>query len=177
MPRRIPVQVLPGCRGRISVPELRRIARRLLSAEEVAGHVGVEIVLADAETVRDLNRLYRGKDEATDVLSFSGMEEQQPPDGMERVSPVEFIEPLLEEVSLGEVIVCVPVAESQARAAIEAGDRGRTVQGEIVHLLVHGMLHLLEYDHEDAGDAAAMREREDAHLAALGYEGTYAHGE
>jgi probable rRNA maturation factor len=158
MPRRVPVQVLPGCRGRLTVGELRRVARHVLDAESVATEIEVEVVLADAATVRELNRLYRGKDEATDVLSFAAMEGMQFQTGPE------------EAPSLGEIVVCLPVAEAQAAAA------NRGVAGEVAHLLVHGLLHVLGYDHEEAADSAAMQAREDELLAALGYAGAYAHG-
>jgi len=152
------VRVLPGCRGRLATAELRRIARRVLAAEGVALEVEVEVVLADAATVRDLNRLYRGRDEATDVLSFAAHEGEA------------FVRAPDEPPSLGEVIVCLPVAEEQALAV------GHPVAGEVAHLLVHGLLHLLGHDHATASDTAAMQSREDALLAELRYGGQYAHG-
>ena len=159
MARRVPIQVLAGCRGRIPVPELRRVVRSVLKAEDVAPAVEVEVVLADAATVRDLNRLYRGKDEPTDVLSFAAMEGEA------------FVGAPDETPTLGEIVVCLPVAEAQAAAA------QRGVEGEVAHLVVHGLLHLLGYDHEESEtESARMKEREDALLASLGYEGAYEHG-
>src|SRR5689334_14870367 len=159
MPRRVPVRLLPGCRGRVPVGVLRSVARHVLDAEGVAPRVEVDVVLADAATVQDLNRLYRGKNEPTDVLSFASSE-----------GDIAFPDSPDETPSLGEVIVCLPVAEEQA-------SRGkRAVAGEVAHLLVHGLLHILGYDHEDAADAPVMQAREDALLAELGYEGQYEHG-
>jgi probable rRNA maturation factor len=158
MRRKLPVRILSGCRGRVSAGELRRVASYVLDAEDVAKGVEVEVVLAGAETVRELNRLYRGLDEPTDVLSFATDE-----GGSFPASPDEA-------PSLGEVIVCLPVAEAQAAAA------GRAVGGEVAHLLVHGLLHILGHDHEEAGEGAAMKQREDELLSALGYAGAYAHG-
>ena len=152
------MRILPGCRGRISAAELRRVARAALEAEAVASTVEVEVVLADAATVQELNRLYRGHPEPTDVLSFAAAEGEY------------FVAAPDEAPSLGEVVVCLPVAEEQAKAA------GRGVEGEIAHLLVHGLLHMLSYDHEGAGDGERMKSREDAILGPLGYEGGYAHG-
>lgn len=161
MPRRHPVAVrfLPGCRGRITAAELRRAARAVMTAERVSDEVGIEVVLAGEGTVRDLNRLYRGRDESTDVLSFASRE-----------VGVAFVEAPEEKASLGEVVVCLPVAEAQALLA------QRPVPGEIAHLLVHGLLHILGYDHEQADQAARMKEREDELLSGLGYSGQYAHG-
>jgi probable rRNA maturation factor len=158
MPRRVPIEIMPGCRGRITVPELRRIATYVLDEERVAKNVGAEVVIGDSDTVRELNRLYRGRDEPTDVLSFAASEGEA------------FMDAPDEDPSLGEVIVCLPVAEAQAEAA------SRAVTGEIAHLLVHGLLHILGHDHEEAADGAEMKEREDELLSALGYEGGYEHG-
>ncbi|MGE0056981.1 MAG: rRNA maturation RNase YbeY [Dehalococcoidia bacterium] len=158
MPRKLPVEIMPGCRGRISVPELRRIATYVLDQEDVAKNVGAEVVIGDSDTVRELNRLYRGRDEPTDVLSFAASEGEA------------FMDAPDEEPSLGEVIVCLPVAEAQATAA------NRAVTGEIAHLLVHGLLHILGHDHEEHAEGEEMKVREDELLAALGYEGGYEHG-
>ena len=158
MPRKLPVQILPDCKGRISAPELRRIASYVLDQEGVAKNVTAEVVLGDNDTVRELNRLYRGRDEPTDVLSFASAE-----GGFFQESPDEA-------PSLGEVIVCLPVAEAQASAG------SRPIGGEIAHLLVHGLLHILGHDHEDPGEGAKMKNREDELLAALGYAGGYEHG-
>jgi probable rRNA maturation factor len=81
-----------------------------------------------------------------------------------------FVEPPDAPPSLGEVIVCLPVAEAQAAAA------GRPLAGAVAHLVVHGLLHLLAYDHEEAADATPMQAREDDLLSALGYAGAYSHG-
>jgi len=158
MPRKLPVEILPGCRGRITAGELRRVASYVLDKEGVAKEVTAEIVLGDNETVRELNRLYRGRDEPTDVLSFAAHEGDA------------FMDAPDETPSLGEVIVCLPVAEAQAAAA------NRAIGGEIAHLLVHGLLHILGHDHEDPAEGTEMKEREDELLAALGYEGGYEHG-
>ncbi|HLF78283.1 MAG TPA: rRNA maturation RNase YbeY [Dehalococcoidia bacterium] len=157
--RRVPVRILPGCRGRIPAGELRRVATHVLQSEDVAPNVEVEVTLADSGTVRELNRLYRGRDEPTDVLSFAANEGEA------------FVISPDEAPTLGEIVICLPVAEAQASAA------GRGVAGEVAHLLVHGLLHVLGYDHEDSdAESKRMQAREDALLADLGYAGQYAHG-
>ncbi len=160
MPRNpIAVRLMPGCRGRVPASELRRIAHAVLEHEGVAREVGLEVVLADEATVRDLNRLYRGRDEPTDVLSFAAHEGEA------------FVDAPGAEPSLGEVVVCLPYAESQAAAT------GMPVAGQVAHLVVHGTLHVLGFDHE-AGQSAAveMQSREEALLDGLGYAGRYEHG-
>jgi len=133
--------------SRMSAEWIEEVARRVLEAEGLlAAELGV--VVTDDETVRELNRDYAGKDEATDVLSFSlreGEEFVAAPDGVLR---------------LGEVIIAYPTAERQAAAA------GRPVAAEVAHLLVHGILHLLGYDHAEPEEERWMRAREEELLRA-----------
>ena len=120
---------------------LEVLASRVLASEGV-GTAELGIVVTDDETVRTLNREYAGDDYATDVLSFS-LEEGEDfasPDGVKR---------------LGEVIVSYPTAERQAEEA------GCSVDDEMGHLLVHGILHLLGYGHAEATDEERMRSREE----------------
>ena len=137
----------------------------MLDAESVAREVEVEVVLADPETSRELNRLYRGRDEATDVLSFAASEGEA------------FLEAPDEAPSLGEIVICVAIAEAKVKEAVQRGETERTVDGEIAHLLVHGLLHVLGHDHEEGeAESLEMQAREDELLAGLGYGGRYAHG-
>jgi probable rRNA maturation factor len=154
----VAVRILAG-RGAIAPAPLRAAARAVMRAEAVATEVGVEVAVADGDAVRDLNRLYRGRDEPTDVLSFASSE-----------AAVAFPAAPEEAPSLGEIVVCLPVAEAQA------AESGRELEGEIVHLVVHGMLHILGYDHEEAAEGERMKAREDEVLEALGYAGQYRHG-
>jgi len=125
---------------------LERIALHALEAEAVALPSELSVLLTDDASVRSLNRDYRNVDEPTDVLSFAQSEgdEFERPEG---VSP-----------HLGDVVISVDTARRQA------ADHGLSLQDEAAHLLVHGILHLLGYDHEAPDDAAAMRGREDAIL-------------
>ena len=165
MARNVAITMLPGTRGRILTPELRRIARRVLDAEGVAPEVEVEVVLADPVSSRELNRLYRGRDEATDVLSFAAGEGEA------------FLDAPDEAPSLGEIVICVEIVEAQVGLGRQQGETGRAVDGEIAHLLVHGLLHVLGHDHEQGeAESLAMQAREDELLAGLGYAGRYAHG-
>ena len=181
----ISVRILPGCRGAISAPELRRVARAVFHAEGVQRQVEVTLALADADTVHELNRLHRGHDEPTDVLSY-GVTPAEPewaadagapenevdprPSTIALVEPPAFIDAPGAAPYLGDVVVCLPLARDQAVVA-----RG-SVAGSVAHLAVHGLLHLLAYDHEEAAGSAAMQSREDELLSALGYAGQYAHG-
>jgi|FaiFalDrversion2_1042247.scaffolds.fasta_scaffold05124_1 probable rRNA maturation factor len=150
MPSRLraDVRIDPPFRREVSAAWLRRVARVALAAEGVrAAEVG--IFVTDDGTVRALNRAYAGEDAPTDVLSFSLQEGEgfPMPDGLLR---------------LGEVVISLPTARRQAQAA------GRPLLAEMAHLLVHGLLHLLGYDHATPSQERRMRQRERDILSALG---------
>jgi len=151
---RIEVQVARPFRSVLRAAWLRRIARRVLAAED-AGPTELGVVISDDTTVRELNRRYLGVDEPTDVLSFGLGEEGDGP----------FALPPGEAAALGEVIVSYPTAVRQAE------EQGHSVEAEVAHLLVHGILHLLGYDHLEAEDERVMREREEEILPDLDLEG------
>ena len=130
--------------GSLSEERLAAIARRVLEAED-APACELSVTVTDDETVRSLNREYAGEDAVTDVLSFSQRE------GEEFVSPPEGAP------QLGEVVIAYPQALRQAQ-----GEREWSVEREIERLLVHGVLHLLGYDHAEPEEARRMREREEA---------------
>ena len=147
---RIDVRIAPAFRTTVRAAWLRAIARRVLAAESVAAPGRVGIVVADDETVRELNHRFLGLDEPTDVLSF----------GLAAADGAPFALPP-EEISLGEVVVAYPTALRQAQEA------GRPIEAEAAHLLVHGILHLLGYDHERPEDERAMRRREEEILVGV----------
>jgi probable rRNA maturation factor len=130
----------------MQIDELRALAIRALSAEGIAAGSELSVVLADDAVVRRLNREYRATDAATDVLSFAQSEGE------------EFARPPGASDHLGDVIISVETAARQA------AEHAISLQDELSHLLVHGVLHLLGYDHEHAADATKMRAREDAIL-------------
>jgi len=148
---RIDVRIAPAFRAAVRAAWLRAVARGVLAAEGVAGPANVGIVVADDETVRELNQRFLGLDEPTDVLSF----------GLAAADEAPFALPPEEGASLGEVIIAYPTALRQA------GEAGRPVEVEVAHLLVHGLLHLLGHDHERPEDKGAMRRREEEVLAGL----------
>lgn len=148
---RVSCHVEAAFAGRVDVAALERLATRALLSEGAPAAAEMGLAISDDETVRGLNRRFRGVDEPTDVLSFGFPEAGEafvsPPDGVRR---------------LGEVIVSFPTAERQALEA------GRPLQAELARLVVHGVLHILGYDHRTAREARAMRAREDE---LLGEEG------
>ncbi|HEY8418558.1 MAG TPA: rRNA maturation RNase YbeY, partial [Limnochordales bacterium] len=136
---------------------LEAVARAALAAEGMPDHAEVAVTLVDDEEIRVLNRDYRGKDVPTDVLSFPLWEPQEIADI--RTHPERYPErPLL----VGDVVISVDTAVRQAE------EYGHGLERELAYLCVHGVLHLLGYDHEDETARAAMRAREEAILTELG---------
>ncbi|MEW5898768.1 MAG: rRNA maturation RNase YbeY [Bacillota bacterium] len=125
-----------------------RAVQEVLAAEGVAKEAEVSVVFVDDEYIRRLNRQYRGVDSPTDVLSFA-MLEGEPLAGKE------------EELILGDVVVSLPAAQRQS------AEYGHSLAREVAYLIVHGMLHLLGYDHQTAEQKQVMRAKEEAVLEKL----------
>ena len=125
---------------------IRAWARTALNVDGMRGGQ-ITIRFVDAEESQALNRDYRGKDYATNVLSF----------------PYET-GPAVQ----GDLVICAPVV------AREAAAQGKTLQAHHAHLIVHGLLHLQGYDHETgADDAQRMEDKEREILASLGFADPY----
>ncbi len=107
------------------------------------------IRIVDAAESRRLNEAYRGKPAPTNVLAFPGDDA------------------LLDYACLGDLVICAPLV------AAEAAEQGKPVDAHWAHLVVHGMLHLQGYDHDDAAAAARMEAREGKILDTLGYTNPY----
>ena len=113
--------------------------------------VSVTLRLVEGEEGRALNRDYRGKDYATNVLTFIyGKNEFEPKVAMS-----------------GDIVLCAPVVEAEAR------QQGKDLLDHYAHLTVHGMLHLQGYDHESEEEAVIMEAREATILAKLGFGDPY----
>lgn len=126
----------------------------LNKAAEVYGlseQAEVSVVLVDDEYIRELNRQYRGKDAPTDVLSFALNEGDE---------PVVIDDPA--EQLLGDIVISLETAARQAE------EFGHGSERELAYLTVHGMLHLLGYDHETEEARVEMRQEEEYILSQLG---------
>jgi len=133
-------------RHRAQLPR-HRVARWVRAALQAPGEITVRIV--DADEGRALNRDYRGKDYATNVLTFDY--EHDP-------------------VVVADLVICAPVVEA------EASEQGLSLEAHYAHLLVHGTLHAQGYEHDGVpeAEAAAMEARESVVVAGLGYADPYA---
>ncbi|MEE9141362.1 MAG: rRNA maturation RNase YbeY [Gammaproteobacteria bacterium] len=144
----VEVQFAVDADGLPKPEEFVRWIEAALDGKREEAEVAVRIVAADES--RWLNASYRGKDRPTNVLSF--------PVGL----PDDVEVPLL-----GDVILCAQVAREEAAA------RGKPLTAHLAHLTVHGVLHLLGYDHLENGQAETMEALEVAILRRLGYPDPY----
>jgi probable rRNA maturation factor len=146
--RRLNLSVQYAC-NKEGLPLRTQIRAWVRAALDVDGARGGQITvrLVDAEEGLQLNRDYRGKDYATNVLSF----------------PYD-----VDPVVCGDLVLCAPVV------AREAAEQSKSLTAHYAHLIVHGLLHLQGYDHE-AGERQArqMEDRERTILAALGFTDPY----
>ena len=171
----INVLVFPSFRRRVTQKRLRRVAQAALDAgtgqesslAKAAAPHEVSLVIADDEALLELNQRHRGEARVTDVLSFSphhagpylGDGPSPDADGFP-----DFLTPDGEAEELGEVVISYPQAKRQARQV------KRPVALEVETLVVHGILHLLGYDHAEPEEEGEMFALQDAALAVAGSE-------
>ena len=137
--------------GRDGLPQHAAFVRWIAAAlrDEKPG-AEVSVCVVDEGESQSLNARYRGKDKPTNVLSF-------PAD-----LPADLALPLL-----GDLVICAPVVIFEAR------EQGKTLEAHWAHMVVHGTLHLLGYDHIDEADADLMEALETRILTGLGYPAPY----
>jgi probable rRNA maturation factor len=142
--------------GWTRVPDLEGFVRRAAEAamlDNDAPPSEISVVLSDDEHIRELNKHHRGMDKPTNVLSFPAAR-MKTPAGAPRI--------------LGDIVLAY---ETVQREAVE---EAKSIENHLSHLVVHGVLHLLGYDHEDEEEAEIMEARERQILAKLGIPDPYA---
>ena len=136
-----------------SVPNLRKLARRAIIAALPDQKVSLSLLFTGDAKMLEINRQWRGKATATNVLSFPVSADAPVPEG--------------ELQPLGDIVLAYGVVSK------EALEQQKQVGDHVAHLIVHGVLHLLGYDHEDEVEADAMEAREIAILSELGMGNPY----
>lgn len=120
----------------------------------------VSLALVEPKVITDLNRQYRNKNQPTNVLSFPSLSSSE----QSSINNVQFED---ETLILGDVVLCPAIIAEQAKA------QNKSVSDHWAHLVVHGMLHLLGYDHIDEQDAEVMESLEIALLAKISVPNPY----
>ena len=129
--------------------KMNQVALVCLKEEEIPIQAEVDLLFVDNEAIREMNREYREKDTATDVLSFPMYEAD------------EAIEEE-EEILFGDIVISLERAQEQAL------EYGHSLEREVMYLLVHGLLHLSGYDHMEEEEKKVMRAKEEKLLAVIG---------
>ena len=162
------VQIFEEFTGNVSPEWIRAVVRGVLSTQPEWSSESVSVVIADDDTVAQLNLTHRGLNETTDVLSFSNRHSGQyyGEDGGRETETdgAGFVLPPGYGDDLGEVIVSYPQVRRQAR------ESGHSAQKELAVMLAHGILHLLGYDHERESEAAEMFSIQAKAIAALDHQ-------
>jgi len=143
----IVIEVDEECKGRVEEDVLKSAASKTLN-ECLDEEVSLTIVVMGEKKIRAFNEKHRGVDKATDVLSFTA----------------DYLDPDLGHRYLGDVLISLPTAESQAK------ERNHPVNDEIQLLVIHGVLHLLGYDHLDEAQEKEMWTLQDRILKQLGLD-------
>jgi probable rRNA maturation factor len=146
----VDVQIEPEYSAHISAEQLLRTVQAALENQKQPDDTEVTVVITDDAKVQELNRVFRGVDSPTDVLSFSAREGQ------------EFITPQGLSNYLGDIVISYPTAVAQAK------EQGHSIERELALLIVHGCLHLLGYDHQTAQDQERMWTIQEQILSSLG---------
>ena len=150
----------------IDVPRWVRLAQLVLDEERVSERLGpdteMSLLFVDPTTIAELNERFLGTAGPTDVLAFP-IDDELPPSGRQPDQggrgPGATSEPSDPPTLLGDVVLCPAIASRQA------SERGVSTEDEIALLVVHGVLHLLDYDHAEHSEGVVMRRREQELLA------------
>lgn len=146
--------VLEDDSGMPGVPAAEQFQAWLDAAFDSDESVSLALRTVSIDEMQSLNLRFRGKDEPTNVLSFVA----EIPD---------IVASELESRPLGDIAICAALVEREAKA------QGKSIEAHWAHLAIHGLLHLLGHDHEQAGDAEAMEALEVRVLASLGISNPY----
>ncbi len=144
-----------GLEGCLEASWLESVTEKVLVAQGADSRAELGLVIVGQERVHQLNLSYLGKDEPTDVLAFAMLPEQPGEDLAPFVAPPDGIQ------HLGEVIIAYP------QAVIQAEEHRHSVEREIAILIIHGVLHLLGYEHDTPELEREMRAREAETLSSI----------
>ena len=137
--------------GQVVIDHMVRAAELCLQEEDLnPDRVEISVTFVSTEEIHELNKVYRGKDSVTDVLSFpqyESIEEMEAVDGV---------------LCIGDVVIC------PEQALLQADEFGHSGERELVYLFVHSIFHLLGYDHIEEEDRTEMRAQEEKIMSQIG---------
>lgn len=143
--------------------QVHNVIRRTLDTAKFRGrHAEISLVFADDAFIRELNKTYRGKDKPTNVLSFPQYEPKEIPEKIEGNLPF---------ISLGDIVLAYETIEREAQ------EQEKSFEDHFLHLIVHGLLHLLGHDHEEDDEAEIMENLEIRILEGIGIKNPYESGD
>lgn len=139
-----------------------KVIRQALFQEGCQYETEVNLLITDKEGIREYNRDYRGIDKDTDVLSFPGVDYENPADfSIAEANENDYFNPDTGELILGDIILC------EERIREQAEEYGHSLLREFSFLIAHSVLHLLGYDHIEPDEEADMFARQEKILEAL----------
>jgi probable rRNA maturation factor len=137
--------------GQVIIDHMTQAAELCVREENLdPDRVEISVTFVSTEEIHELNRIYRGKDSVTDVLSFPQYESTEE---MKKVKGV---------LCLGDVVIC------PEQALLQADEFGHSGERELVYLFVHSVFHLLGYDHMEEEDKNEMRAQEEKIMSQIG---------
>lgn len=150
---KINVRIVPEYARDVNRVRLRQAVHAAFESAGRQRQGELTVVITNDEQVRELNRIYRGVDAPTDVLAFCHKSEAE-----------ESILPSMGDVYWGDIVISYPCAVDQASTY------GHPIEEELVLLVIHGTLHLLGYDHEQASDKEEMWRVQNVALTKMGIQ-------
>ena len=143
----------------LDAKQIQKVFEEYKSHFDLPSNVCVELTIVDEETIKQTNKEFRDVDSVTDVLSFPSLEVKLPFDVTDYPNDVD---PQTGDVMLGSIMLCY------ARAVEQSEEYGHSKERECCYLVLHGLLHLLGFDHIEQADKDKMREQEEIILGKLG---------
>jgi probable rRNA maturation factor len=145
-------------RNKFDQKYLDKVAERTLQVIKIKKSIEISLVIVGEKRIRSLNKKYRGMDKITDVLSFGNEEDEIK---NKSGKSAKFINPPVDVLYLGEIFICYPKTEKQAKK------KNHSVKKELSILLIHGILHLAGYDHKEGYEKSEMKVIEEKILTDL----------
>ena len=153
------LEIYDEVESNIDVALIESVFEEYKSHFNLPDNVAVELNVVDGNTIRQVNKEFREIDSVTDVLSFPTLDIKLPFDAQDYPQDVD---PQTGEVMLGSIMLCYD------RALEQSVEYGHSKDRECCYLVLHGLLHLLGFDHIEQADKDKMREQEEALLGKLG---------